>query len=44
MKLAVQATEFVGADVLDCVVLPKEIQLVVGADPPERKDTGGPQI
>ena len=44
MGLAVRATEFSGVDVLECVVLPTGIQLVVVADPQERKDAGAAEL
>jgi len=44
MGLAVRATEFAGVDVLECVVLPTGIQLVVVADPRERKDAGAAEL
>jgi hypothetical protein len=44
MGLAVRATEFAGVDVLECVVLPTGIQLVVVADPQERKDAGAAEL
>ena len=44
MRLAVRATEFSGVDVLECVVLPKGIQLVVVADPRERGDVGAEEL